>query len=140
MRYSELPTLISILTELGDCSFSLVVNEIYQSGSLSIRQVRCPNKAERAREITQVISDQALHINFTKLDLILACKRTGVVIEKSPVKAGGILSHIYYFCAASADPLVGIPFESVFSRDIVYQAEASQERRLERVAERFFEQ
>ena len=141
IRYrSQLPSVLSIFTELGDKSFSLVVNEIYESGSLSIRRVRCPEKSEVAARINQVIENQGLHLNFTKIDLILVCKHTGVVLEKAPVKGGGVLSHIYYFCPASADPLSGLQFEAVFGRDAVYKAEANRENRLLNLAERYFEQ
>lgn len=131
--------IFEVFARLGDSSFSLVLNEVYESGSLSIKTIRCSSKPEVASAMNDEIYNQALKINFSKLDLVLVCKKSGVVLEKSPVKYAG-MTHIYYFCPAYPAPLTGIPFEAVFSRDVLYIAEKQHEEQLASVAKRVFEQ
>lgn len=109
-------------------NFSLVVTEVYASGSLYMKQVRCPSMSGLAKVQTELHKGDDT-LKFNKYELCEVLIKCGIAIEKTPVKQVGAMSHIYYFCPAGEG--VGLPLESLFGRDAVFAAMKSAEQKIE---------
>lgn len=114
--------------------FSLVVNEVYGTGSMSLKLVRCPANIELARAITQAEQANGI-LRFSKDEMLWVMEQVGFCVAKSPVKGAG-MEHIYYFKPAAID--AGLQAEAVFSQDRNWVADKQREERLTNTANRFF--
>lgn len=112
-------------------TFSLVVTEVYASGSLYVKQVRCPGMSGLAKVQTELHKGDDT-LKFNKYELCEVLIKCGIAIEKTPAKQAGSMSHIYYFCPAGEG--VGLPLESLFGRDAVYAAMKNSGQALENAA------
>lgn len=115
--------------------FSLVVNEVYGTDSVTLKSVRCPSNIELGRAITQAERESGI-LRFSKNEMLQVMEQVGFCVAKSPVKGAG-MEHIYYFKPAAAID-AGLQAEAVFSQDRNWVADKQREERLVNTANRFF--
>lgn len=127
-------TFKDVLATMADNEFSIVVSEVYKSGTLVLKNVRCPSNAALSAGVNRELqNDTAPSIN--KLGLMRMLSAFGLCLAKSPVKGAGF-THIYTFAPATVEN-PGIELMAMYSIDVGYKYDKNKQDMFLSLANRF---
>lgn len=127
-------SLSAIFAAITANNFSLVVNEVYGTETVTLKSVRCPENIDLGRAINQNLQNDGV-LRFTKADLASVMSESGFCLVGRLKGAG--MEHIYKFSGV-AQETPGLPVEAMYSLDKSYIADKRSNERLHDAANRWF--